>query len=109
VNPSENFADKWAEEHKKRDNFDKWLGQAREDFALYLRASSFDNVPETLKGHLGRNLVDRILNELSPTAAAVAAPSILRGTSDADELGRARAEIDQIQRSGSQAKPWTKL
>ena len=37
VNPAENFADKWAEEPKKRETFYTWLEQARGDFAQYLR------------------------------------------------------------------------
>ena len=110
VNPAENFADKWAEELAKRENFYNWLEQARHDYALYLRASRFDAVPDVLKEHLGTGLVDRTLDTVIPAvvAAGLAAPAIARGTSGDDEAGRAEAAINEIQRTGSQSKPWTK-
>lgn len=106
VNPAENFADKWVEEPKKRENFYRWLDQARQDFALYLRASKFDDVPGPLREHLGSNLVDRALDTLLSTAAsAVATPAVAR-SAEAENIHRAEAAIDQIQRTGAQSKPW---
>lgn len=103
VNPAENFADKWAEEPKKQENFNNWLECARRDFALYLRASSFQAVPDELREALGSNLVDRTLKY------ALGAPAIVSSTSaEAEELKRADAAIEDIQRSGPQSKPWLK-
>lgn len=106
VNPSENFADKWAEEPKKRENFHRWLEQARHEFALYLRASTFDEMPATLRKHLGPDLVDRTINALVPAAAALAAPANVRA-SDHATADRAGAAVDQIRQAGSQSKPWS--
>jgi len=105
VNPAENFADKWAEEPRKRENFFRWLKRARVDFALYLRASSFDQIPDVLRENLGTDLVDRILKTAIP---AVAAPAVVRAGSNANDVQRAEAAIDEIRRAGTQSKPWAK-
>jgi hypothetical protein len=110
VNPAENFADKWAEEAEKRENFYKWLEHARHDFGLYLRASRFDVVPDVLKERLGSGLVDRILNSVisAVVAPGLAAPAAVRVTSGSNDAGRTAAAISQIQRTGPQSKPWAK-
>ena len=107
VNPAENFADKWAEEPQKRENFYRWLEQARRDFALYLRANAFDNMPAELKENLGRDLVDQVLGSVLPVAAALAAPTIARGAED-HRSERAEAAINERQKAGSPSKPWAK-
>lgn len=104
VNPEENFADKWAEVPKKRENFHAWLKKARHDFAQYLRGSAFDMMPLVLKERLGENLVDRTLKTIIPAAATIAAPAIVKASPDG--LHRAEAEIKEIQRTGTQSKPW---
>lgn len=107
VNPAENFADKWAEEPKKRENFYRWLDQARQDFALYLRASTFDKVPGPLREHLGSTLVDRTIAAALPTST-IAAPAIVTGVSRTENLERAERAVEQINRAGPQSKPWAK-
>jgi len=110
VNPAENFADKWAEEPKKRENFYRWLDQARQDFALYLRASPFDTMPELLREHLGDTLVDRTLAAMLPVAAVgLAAPAIAKNASSVEEMERAQHAVDQINRAGAQSKPWASV
>lgn len=109
VNPAENFADKWAEEPKKRENFFRWLDHARQDFALYLRASTFDKVPELLREHLGPKLVDRTVAAMLPAAAAgLAMPAIAGDKSQSSDAARAERAVDQINRAGPQSKPWAK-
>lgn len=109
VNPAENFADKWAEEPKKRENFFRWLDQARQDFALYLRASTFDKVPELLREHLGPKLVDRTVAAMLPAAAAgLAMPAIAGDKLESSDAGRAERAVNQINRAGPQSKPWAK-
>lgn len=109
VNPGENFADKWAEEPRKRENFYRWLEQARQDFALYLRASTFDKVPDLLRAHLGTRLVDSTMAAALPVAVAgLAAPAIATGLSSADDIARAERAVEQINRVGPQSKPWVK-
>lgn len=109
VNPAENFADKWAEQPKKRENFYRWLDQARQDFALYLRASTFDKVPELLREHLGAKLVDSTVAAMLPAAAVgLAPPAIVRDISRSSDMGRAARAVEQINRDGPQSKPWAK-
>lgn len=109
VNPGENFADKWAEEPRKRENFYRWLDQARQDFALYLRASTFDKVPDLLREHLGAKLVDSTMAAVMPAAiAGLAAPAIAASVSDTEDMARAERAVEQINRSGPQSKPWAR-
>ncbi|WP_206057420.1 nucleotidyltransferase [Nitratireductor sp. XY-223] len=109
VNPEENFADKWAEEPQKRENFFEWLEQARRDFALYLRASPFDEFPGGLKEGLGGTTVDRALETiLAAGASMIAAPAIAKVASTDAAQERAEAAIADIRESGSQSKPWAK-
>jgi hypothetical protein len=109
VNPAENFADKWAEEPHKRENFYNWLEQARHDFALYLRASPFDAVPDILREGLGADLVDRTLKAVIPAAASgLAAPAIATGASNDDDVQRAETAINELRRTGTQSKPWAR-
>jgi hypothetical protein len=109
VNPAENFADKWAEEPRKRENFYRWLEQARQDFALYLRASIFDKMPELLRAYLGAKLVDSTMAAVRPVAVAgLAAPAIAASLSDVEDMARAERAVEQINRSGAQSKPWAR-
>jgi Cyclic GMP-AMP synthase DncV-like, nucleotidyltransferase domain len=107
VNPEENFADKWAEEPKRREHFYDWLEQARHDFALYLRGSAYDAFPDTLKAGLGVELVDSVLKTILPVAASgIASPAIANPAPRVDEEQRAEAAIHTLQRTGTQSKPW---
>lgn len=105
VNPAENFADKWAEVPKKRECFYTWLEKAREDFALYLRARSFDTVPDALKDNLGTGLVERTLSVVLSTLAF---PDIVKSEPSHNEIERAEAEINQLKWTGTHSKPWSK-
>lgn len=108
VNPAENFADKWPEEPCKRDNFFRWLAQARQDFAQYLRASPYDTIPDELERRLGPALVKRALNSIMRDNGAIGAPALLLGGGHDAELERARHAVDAIQSSGSQSRPWVR-
>jgi len=107
VNPSENFADKWVGEPEKSANFYKWLEHARRDFGLYLRASSFDEMPVELRKNLGEGFVDRMMKAAVP-ASAIPAAAIAATAASADDLRRAEQAIHQIHQTGSQSKPWAK-
>jgi hypothetical protein len=109
VRPTENFADKWAEEPQKRENFFQWLQRARSDFALYLRTSRFDAMPDVLKENLGPDIVDRVLNTVVPAAVTgIAAPAIIKGAGNSDDMRRAESAIEEIRRTGTQSKPWVR-
>lgn len=105
VNPAENFADKWAEEPKKRQEFFRWLAQARRDFAHYLMGSRFDAVPVALRESLGARLVNGALAGLLP-AAALAAPAIAKHSPSEESVQRAEAAAREVQRAGGTSKPW---
>lgn len=107
VNPAENFADKWAEDPRKRDTFDAWLAQARQDFGLYLRGSSYVDMPDELSERLGESLVESVLKAVLPAVAAgLSAPAIARNADDGDAMARAQAAIEERERAGAQSKPW---
>jgi len=107
VNPEENFADKWAEELKKRENFYNWLERARRDFALYLRASPYNAIPDVLKESLGTRLVERALSSFfGNTAPLIGAPAIVKASNADEQRQRAEAAIDEIHQRGPQSKPW---
>lgn len=109
VNPTENFADKWTEEPRKRENFYRWLDQAREDIAIYLRASTFDKMPALLREHLGAKLVDSTMAAVLPVAVAdLAAPAIATTLSNAGDMARAERAVKSINRTGPQSKPWVR-
>ena len=105
--PSENFADKWVGEPKKRANFYTWLAQARRDFGLYLRASKYDEMPTELRKNLGEDFVDRMM-KAAVQASAFGMPAIAAAPASADDMRRAEHAIHQIKQSGSQSKPWAK-
>ncbi len=52
VNTVENFADKWAENKTKQDNFYDWLEKLKEDFS-YLKTKSISENYEILKASFG--------------------------------------------------------
>lgn len=93
VNPTENFADKWAENPAKEANFWKWLDKARSDFGLYLVASNYAQMPTVLREALSSATVSKVL-------PAVAAPAVVTGREAAER------EVDKIRREGGATKPW---
>lgn len=103
VNPEENFADKWAERPRKRENFYKWLEQARKDFASYLRGSQFDDVPQALKEGLGIGLVDRTLRAIIQTPA-----SGTKGTSQSQKVERTKSAVGKFQQIEDSSQPWAR-
>lgn len=108
VNPAENFADKWAEESRKSDNFYAWLDQARQDFGLYLRGSSYDAMPEELSKRLGETLIESVLKAVLPaTVPGISAPAIARTADEDQTTARAQAAIEERERAGAQSKPWS--
>ena len=67
INEEENFADKWAINPSKEENFDIWLSKAQSDFEV-LRNADFTQIYKLLKTILGTNPV----NEAFRKADAVA-------------------------------------
>lgn len=56
VNPDENFADKWVENHKKRDNFYKWMNAVQEDIHYILSLVGRERINYALKSKFGERV-----------------------------------------------------
>ena len=59
VNPLENFADKWAEHPQRKENFYKWLSEVQKDLDAALEQPDIQRAAESLKSHLGEQVVDK--------------------------------------------------
>jgi len=53
VNPLENFADKWVEHPKRKENFFRWLEKVRKDLATAVAAGNVRAFAKMLEGGLG--------------------------------------------------------
>lgn len=61
VNNQENFADKWVEHPKRKENFYKWLTQLQADVVIVLNTQErgFSNLSESLKKPFGDSVVTK--------------------------------------------------
>lgn len=66
VNPTENFADKWAESPELKTNFYEWLKQARQDFQQ-LGLVKFHEFPSRLENQLGKKPVTAAIQRITET------------------------------------------
>lgn len=84
---TENFADKWETHPERADAFDRWLEQARHDFASAARLSEPQRIAENLEDRMGRTVTatasDTVLHSGSSsllgnatTATSAAAPNV---------------------------------
>ncbi|MEQ8443046.1 MAG: nucleotidyltransferase [Alphaproteobacteria bacterium] len=103
VDPSEDFADKWADTPRKEEQFWRWLRAARTDFGAYLNASRYDEMPDVLRKRLGERLVEGALAGL--VSAALSAPAIAKsGSTISDD--RLEEASSRIKSTGNVTKPW---
>ncbi len=65
VNPLENFADKWQEHPIRKECFMDWIKQAQLDLTYALEISDIQSVRKSLKPHLGEQIVDKAMRNLS--------------------------------------------
>lgn len=74
-NQNENFADKWREHPKRRDNFYKWLEQAKADFNSVLQHKDTNEFVEALIPLLGERAVNRaavqVLEKSEPNSSGI--------------------------------------
>ena len=94
VNPQENFADKWRETPRKRENFFNWLKEAQRDFGLYLN-QSHDQLPNILQERIGEMPVKAVLSRIGASAAISVGAAVA-------------AEVAAVQRLDQATKPWVK-
>jgi len=66
VNPSENFADKWTAHPKRKENFENWLFQVKNDFELAFEANDVLEFSESLKLSLGETTINKALKSIQP-------------------------------------------
>jgi hypothetical protein len=62
TDPRENFADRWGQYPERREAFQKWLAQARNDFGNAASRASVDQATDALAPGLGRRLVEAAAN-----------------------------------------------
>lgn len=82
VNPSENFADKWAERPRKAELFFQWLDALEREHRNLLTDSGFANVADHLAEGFGRRDAEAAMTkyagrESGQPSAAVAAPTVI--------------------------------
>ncbi len=58
TDPRENFADRWEQYPERREAFQKWLAQAREDFGNAASRTTVTQAAEALAPSLGKRLVE---------------------------------------------------
>ncbi len=63
VDARENFADKWKEYPKRKENFFLWLERARMDFEILLDIPNPKELEKVLTESLGANVVSKVLTE----------------------------------------------
>jgi hypothetical protein len=93
--PAENFADKWEEKPIKRQNFERWIAKARQDFLAYLAGSRFDVIPPAFRDSMTNETIRKVAPLMSLTTVAIAASAAV-----------AAEEAAAVQESGSATKPW---
>ena len=93
--PAENFADKWEAKPVKRENFERWIAQARRDILAYLAGSRFDAIPPAFRDSMTVETIRKVSPLMALTAPAVAASAAV-----------AAEEAAAVQETGSATKPW---
>ena len=88
VNPLENFADKWKERPKRKQNFYGWLQQVQQDLDKTLELGDIPGVAESLKPHLGERAVNEAMRNLPKAENRSVLPL---AASTATKLSRLRA------------------
>lgn len=65
VDPSDNFADKWQLNDRKRQLFFEWLDRVETDFALAFKRRGLHNIAADLKLFLGDKIVNHAVRSIS--------------------------------------------
>ena len=66
VNPTENFADKWIEKPKLKENFEQWLKKVEADIEALLSSHDLHDIIEGLKPKFGDRIVNKVVSDLLP-------------------------------------------
>lgn len=85
-NPLENFADKWVEHPQRRDNFYKWLDQARKDFRAVVDAANDDEANRVISEAFGDEALARVPRD--------------------SKLARLREKLIRLNTNHRQQPPW---
>ncbi len=64
VDEGENFADKWKEHPRRREQFYAWLDQVKEDLTIFAKADGIDQMAGSLTEKFGRDTVERATKRL---------------------------------------------
>jgi len=104
VNEEENYADKWPENPRKKENFYKWMTQVREDIqkALSLTSKGLPTVVESLKKSLGEKDFNKAFNNYGVNQRLLRESGKLRMAATTGIIGLSgRTAIAQHQNFGS--------
>lgn len=88
VNPQENFADKWPENFRKKENFDNWLKAAQQDFGLYFN-QPYNQIPDTLARRIGENVTKLVSSRISKPKAPLIKTAVATEAAAVHTAGRA--------------------
>lgn len=90
VNKNENFADKWNEDLKKKDSFEKWVKQVQQDFLNVSKQNTLQKVYEVLFPLFGTHTVSSIAKSMGITPSSVLVTSnrsfLVPGISDTSHV-----------------------
>lgn len=67
VNPEENFADKWKEEHQLANSFFEWLNQVELDLLTASKQKGLEKVAESLGAGLGEDIIQLAVEKYGST------------------------------------------
>jgi len=71
TDPTENFADRWAENPKLKEAFYQWLEQVRADFRLIALMTDRREISEALAAHMGIDLVEKSFRRRETAPAGI--------------------------------------
>lgn len=96
TNPGENFADRWADNPRKKTQFFKWLRNAQRTYLGFLRQPLSENSSTMLSESIQPGIVERLNKRLIATTDTtnLAAPAIIT------------RQVDKVRQERDPNKPW---
>lgn len=95
VNPEENFADKWPDNHKKEENFYKWLCQVGLDLQRATEHRGMQHIKESLSRPFGEAAITKAFNNLGEQALFERESGQMRMAAGSAALGAAGKSFKQ--------------
>ena len=98
TNPGENFADRWADNPRKKTQFFKWLRRAQRTYLGFLRQPLSENSSTMLSESIQPGIVEKLNKRLVATTDAtnLATPAIIT------------RQVDKVRQERDPNKPWAR-